>query len=768
MAHERSDLRKPPIVGRRPAFANTVGRSAASGPAISPAQALQRRLGNQGTQALLARTPAAAPAISIASPVSVQYARISQPTDPAELEAERVARKVVQMGEPAAREGVAAETPAGKTVQRAAAPSAPAPAAAAIPTPPIGGAPLPSGVRGFMEPRFNANFGNVRIHTGEAAAQQSAMLSAHAFTVGEHIFFGRNQYQPESASGRELIAHELTHTIQQGGAVQRSADSTIALREPVMIQRFGISDALDWIADKLNYIPGFRLLTIVLGVNPVTMTAVDRSATNLLRALLELIPVAGPLIAQALDAYGILPKVGAWFETQVHMLGLVGGAIKGALNKFLDSLSWRDILSLGDVWERGKAIFTEPIDRLINFGKSLVSDILKFIRDAILLPLARLAEGTRGYDLLKAVLGQDPITGEVVPRTPDALIGGFMKLIGQEEIWENIKKSNAIPRAWAWFQAALGSLMAFLRQIPAMFINALKSLEIADLVLPWKAFAKVVGVFGDFVGHVISWAGGAVWNLLEIIFDVVSPGALQYIKKTGAALKSILRNPLPFLGNLIRAAKLGFQNFANNFLDHLKAGLFDWLTGSLPGVYIPKAFSLVEIGKFAFSVLGISWANIRAKLVQAVGETAVKTMEAGFDIVVALVRDGPAAAWDKIKEQLTNLKDMVIGGLTDLVVDAVVKKAIPKLLSMFIPGAGFISAILSIYDTIMVFVAKLRQIAAVVKGFVDSIVSIAEGKVDAAAERVESSLAGILTLAINFLAGFAGIGKVADKIMGVI
>ena len=70
---------------------------------------------------------------------------------------------------------------------------------------------------------------------------------------------------------------------------------------------------------------------------------------------------------------------------------------------------------------------------------------------------------------------------------------------------------------------------------------------------------KVGKAFGGFVGRFVSWGGNALWNLLEIIFDVVSPGALAYIKKTGAALKSILKNPLPFVGNLVKAAKLGFR-----------------------------------------------------------------------------------------------------------------------------------------------------------------------------------------------------------------
>src|SRR5206468_210728 len=122
----------------------------------------------------------------------------------------------------------------------------------------------------------------------------------------------------------------------------------------------------------------------------------------------------------------------------------------------------------------------------------------------------------------------------------------------------------------------------------------------------------------------------------------------------------------------------------------------------------------------------------------------------------------------QIKDELSKLKDMVIGGITDFVIDMVVQKAVPKLIAMFIPGAGFISAIISIYDTIMVFVNKIKKIIQVVTAFIDSIVAIASGAIGAAASRVESILAGLLSLAISFLAGFVGLGKVSDKVMGVI
>src|SRR4029077_5254933 len=240
------------------------------------------------------------------------------------------------------------------------------------------------------------------------------------------------------------------------------------------------------------------------------------------------------------------------------------------------------------------------------------------------------------------------------------------KLIGQDEVWANMQKANAIPRAWTWFQNTMSALVAMVSALPDQFIAAFKSLTIADVVLVVGAFAKVGSVFGGFLVNFISWAGNALWDLLLIIVEVVSPGALTYIKKTGAALKSILKDPLPFVRNLAAAAKLGFEQFTDNFGTHLKKGMIDLLTGSLPGVYIPKEISLIEFGKFALSVLGITWTQIRAKIVKALGpngEAIMKGLETTFDVVVALVTGGIGAAWELIKEKLTNLKDMVLDGI---------------------------------------------------------------------------------------------------------
>lgn len=83
-----------------------------------------------------------------------------------------------------------------------------------------GGMPFPVPVREHFEAGFGRSFDDVRIHTDEPAARSALSLQADAFTVGPDIYFGAGKFDPESTDGRRLIAHELTHTVQQQGTAQ--------------------------------------------------------------------------------------------------------------------------------------------------------------------------------------------------------------------------------------------------------------------------------------------------------------------------------------------------------------------------------------------------------------------------------------------------------------------------------------------------------------------------------------------------------------------
>jgi len=80
------------------------------------------------------------------------------------------------------------------------------------------GRPLDSALQQDMSQRFNHDFSQVRIHADAAAQQSAREVNAHAYTTGHNIVFGANQYAPATHAGRRLLAHELTHVVQQAGA----------------------------------------------------------------------------------------------------------------------------------------------------------------------------------------------------------------------------------------------------------------------------------------------------------------------------------------------------------------------------------------------------------------------------------------------------------------------------------------------------------------------------------------------------------------------
>jgi hypothetical protein len=126
---------------------------------------------------------------------------VSEPHDPLEREADRIAENVMRGG---ARVPARADTDtlAGRGDDLA----------------PPGGKPLDAPARADMERRFGTDFEAVRIHTGANAAHAAARYQARAYTAGRNVVFGEGEYAPETPDGRKLLAHELAHVVQQGAS----------------------------------------------------------------------------------------------------------------------------------------------------------------------------------------------------------------------------------------------------------------------------------------------------------------------------------------------------------------------------------------------------------------------------------------------------------------------------------------------------------------------------------------------------------------------
>lgn len=241
---------------------------------------------------------------------------------------------------------------------------------------------------------------------------------------------------------------------------------------------------------------------------------------------------------------------------------------------------------------------------------------------------------------------------------------------------------------------------------------------------------------------------------------------LGLIKKGQETIQLILDDPIAFLGNLLAAVKGGFNAFVANIWTHLKAGFMKWLFGSLAamGIALPTDLTLPSILKLVLDVLGITYDKMRAKAVKLIGERAVSVIEKAVEYVKEFITGGAAKLWEKVKEDLGNLKEMVIDAIQDWLITTVIKQAVTKVVSMFNPAGAIVQAVIAIYNVVMFVVEKAQQIMALVEAVVNSVHAIATGAIGGAINWIEKSLASAIPIVIGFLARLLGLGGISEKI----
>lgn len=279
------------------------------------------------------------------------------------------------------------------------------------------GRPLSGTEKTFFESRFGRDFGRVRLHTDGQSMDLAKRVNAKAFAVGENIVFGRGYYQPGTRDGRELLAHELTHVVQQGKApaigattgrstsanrhneatgttaapaINRSpVEGETVHRAPLGEETKGLLDKISGFADKFaGNIPGFRLVTLILGFNPITQKNVPRTALNFVGAVAALIP-GGDVLFQRIQKSGVLVQAFNWLTKEFGKLGITLTLITDLLKTGLQRLKGIGLLGAafsfitGDLFPKIlrilKEVFGPTINKLINFVKKVAIKIKEFV-----------------------------------------------------------------------------------------------------------------------------------------------------------------------------------------------------------------------------------------------------------------------------------------------------------------------------------------------------------------------------------------------------
>lgn len=262
---------------------------------------------------------------------------------------------------------------------------------------------------------------------------------------------------------------------------------------------------------------------------------------------------------------------------------------------------------------------------------------------------------------------------------------------------------------------------------------------------------------------------GAIKAVINTIRELAAM-LKNVLSRAAGVVGDIIKNPVAFLGNLIEGVKGGILKFKDNILGHLKKGLMGWLFGALAegGVELPDTFDVKGIIKLLASLFGLTWANIRNRLVKQIGENAMAAVEKGVEIFQVIASQGIAGLWQMLLEKLGNIKDMILEQVKDFVITKIITAGITWLIGLLNPAAAFIKACKLIYDVVMFFVNNAERIMKFVNTIIDSVADIVRGNVSSVVNKINDVLGQMVPILIGFLASVIGIGGIGQKIRQIV
>lgn len=268
--------------------------------------------------------------------------------------------------------------------------------------------------------------------------------------------------------------------------------------------------------------------------------------------------------------------------------------------------------------------------------------------------------------------------------------------------------------------------------------------------------------FVDAAVDAVKGVVNTIRELAAMLRDVLSRAA--------GVVGDIIKKPVEFLGNLIAGVKGGILKFKDNILDHLRKGLMGWLFGALAeaGIELPEKFDLRGIIKLLASIFGLTWSNIRNRLVKQIGEKAMAAAEKGVEIFQVLTSQGVAGLWQMLMDKLGDIKETILAQVKDFVITKIITAGITWLIGLLNPAAAFIKACKLIYDVVMFFVNNGSRIMKFVNTVIDSVADIVRGNVSGVVNKINDVLGQMVPIIIGFLASAIGLGGIGAKIRSII
>jgi hypothetical protein len=523
--------------------------------------------------------------------------------------------------------------------------AAPADVAARVAAPGPG-RPLPAGVVARMAPHFGTDFPQVRLHDTAPDRAAAARIGARAFAHGPHIWLGPG----ERDSDVRLVAHELTHVVQQ----TEGADALP--RHPVQREDEG------YVAGKFEgwarQVPGYTLLTVLVGKTLISGIKVDMTATNLLGGLFGLLGPAGVLIFDRLNETKAIENAFAWVLGRLSDLDITWARFEALASAGLDAVrSWSPLEEL-------KKVFKPLIDDVLTFVADITQKVLEFIIKGALALAGPYADQVWAFiEKAKGAINlilEDPLG--FAKNLISAIVGGFRKF--GANIIGHLKKG------------LLGWLFGAITEAGITLPERLDFKGIISLLL------QIVGVsYANFRAILVRKLGpkgermvAFVEKSVEVVKLLVKEGFLGVWQKLIAMIENVKQTIIDGLGEMVISALVtagikwlaGLTNPVGAIVRVILA-IYDMVV-----TFLERLEQIKQVALSIFdSVEAIAKGCVQAAI-DKVEETIGRTVPVVLSFLAALM--GLNTIPQKIKEIFKRLQAPVAKAMEKMV-DFIVKKA---------------------------------------------------------------------------------------------
>jgi hypothetical protein len=414
----------------------------------------------------------------------------------------------------------------------------------------------------------------------------------------------------------------------------------------------------------------------------------------------------------------------SWWDRAVHFVKDAFNALTRAIGAIFDAVR----AAVNRVLDAAKAFALAVIDAAASFVKRAIAAFGNFLKSAV-----------------------DALLGQVFPGLAAALNAAIDRAVTVAQ-----SAVNAVANGLkAGISALIEGLRAGINAVITLYQSALQfALDLVQAAFTgdWSALARKV---------------------LEAVLGVlgISPADFYaFIGRAEETFQIILDRPGAFVGHLVDAFLSGVRRFADNFLTHLQAGIIGWLTGALggAGITLPERFDLMGVLSLVQQIIGLTWQRLRQRAVRLIGERAVAVLEFAYSYIETLMQGGWQALFERIQQDLTGLKDMILDRIKSFLLERIVMAAITRLATLFNPVGALVQLVMAAWNVYTFLRDQLQRIIQVVRTVVDAIGDIARGVIAPAAQRVEGVLASLLPLAIDLLARFLGLGGIGEKVREIV